>query len=144
MSRNDADGLECIDIEAQSELVWKVWCKMLTPEKRAFLSVWRAGAIHTPTRRWKEGEQTRCPYCAAARASARHFWAECPRFSAYREAMQQDYGIQPAWWQQQPRVTSKSGWITMRAGASTQQRATRQIAACSLGIQIVAEGMRET
>ena len=146
LSRRDSEGIDNVDIEAQSDPAWKSWCKRLVPEKQAFLDLWRAGAIHTPTRRWswRDDEKTLCPHCGASRASARHFWAECPRFTACREALQQDFGIQPAWWQQQPRVTSKSGWITVGAGTSTEQRASRQIAACSLGIHIVAVGLEET
>ena len=113
------------------------------PEEAGLLALWRAGAIHTPTRRWRDDELTKCPHCYAAKASARHFWAECPHFAASREALQQDFGIPPAWWQQQPQVTAKLGCITLGAGVSTQQRALRQIAACSLGIEIVAAGMPE-
>ena len=48
-------------------------------------------------------------------------------------SLSQQYGIPQAWWAAQPRITAKSGWITLDAG----QRVDRQIAACTLGIAIV-------
>jgi len=43
-------------------------------------------------------------------------------------------------WASQPRITSKSGWITRSTGSNVLFRAQRQVAACSLGIEITKIG----
>ena len=47
------------------------------------------------------------------------------------------HGLAANFWAEQPRVTSKSGWITHGASHSSSGRAGMQIAACKLGIAIV-------
>ena len=138
-SRNDAEGVADIDVEAQSDIFWIEWKKRLTPEETKFLSIWRAGAASTPTRRWygRQGassQDTCCPFCGADAAFARHFWADCKHFEDTREALQLEFGFSSRWWtQQQPGVTAKSGWITLGRGG-----AKRQVAACRLALHIQA------
>ena len=67
-------------------------------------------------------------------------FAECPEHAPVRERLSTQFAIPAGWWLQQPRVLSKSGWITQDAGISHAQRVQRQIAACALGIAIAKMG----
>jgi hypothetical protein len=138
--RLDAEGVERVDIEAQSAKAWSSWVKGLTPQERKFLAIWRAGAIWTPTRRWfRPGAsplQTCCLFCGAEAASARHLWTVCAHFAAARRGLEREFQIEPRWWLAQPRVTAKSGWVTLEAGGDTRRRAQLQVVACRLGILI--------
>ena len=139
-TRQDAEGVGDIDLEAQSHPKWVRWVKGLTGESRRLLSVWRGGAIATPTRRWTgrgSPEQTECQFCRFDRASARHWWAECPRFDEDRGRLQMEYRIPRDWWVRQPRCTAKSGWVTLGAAAAPERRAALQVAACVLGMRIL-------
>ena len=142
-SRNDHQGHTRVDIDAQSNTVWSKWRKSLSNHDRAILNVWRSGASRTPTRRYyrpnsdDHNNNTACPYCQHEYASTRHFWAECPAFHAMRQQLSRQHNIPHGWWWQQPRITSKSRWITYNAGETTTIRANRQIAACKLGIHIL-------
>lgn len=145
-TRWDAEGASRIDIEVQSSRLWKRWVRTLAGEDVWRLAVWRGGAIHTPTRRWglrgpDVAHRHACAACGFPYASARHFWAECPRFDADRAALQRDFRIPVCWWRQQPRCTAKSGWITAGAAATLERRAEMQVAACSLGLRILAAGV---
>ena len=141
VSRNDCDGFDSADIEASSSAAWQAWMHSLSSDDRTSLRIWRGGAVRTPTRRhFRAGGDMKlcaCPFCGHARASARHFWQECPRLDAMRHELEVEYGILPAWWGAQPSCTSKSGWVTTRAHESPIQRARMQIAACRLGIAII-------
>ena len=100
-----------------------------------------ARAIWTPTRRYHrprapQPELTVCPFCGYEAASARHFWADCPRFNNARIELQSMHHIAASWWQCQPRCTSKSGWITRQAARTAALRAHCAVAACKLGIRI--------
>ena len=68
----------------------------------------------------------------------RHLWADCGHFVEKRIALQQKHRILPGWWALQPPVTSKTGFITYHANDCPKRRAILQIAACELGIFIVA------
>ena len=48
-----------------------------------------------------------------------------------------EFGIQAAWWGQQPACTSKSGWITLGAHPKADKRVSFQIAACRLGLAVM-------
>ena len=41
------------------------------------------------------------------------------------------------WWQRQPKITAKSGWITFEAARSLHGRCQAMIAANQLGIDVV-------
>jgi hypothetical protein len=138
-TRMDSEGIDAIDLEAQSHPAWRAWSRSLTPTARTALAIWRGGAVWTPTRRWsrRRPEPARCPHCQAERASARHFWADCPRFEARRVELCTEYGMPMSWWSAQPRCTAKSGWITVAAGGPVARRAALQVAACRLGLYIM-------
>ena len=67
-------------------------------------------------------------------------FARCPLLAVERARLSQQFGIPQGWWASQPRVTAKSGWVTLGAAASEAQRVDRQIAACILGMSIVQMG----
>ena len=70
-------------------------------------------------------------------ASARHLWAECPKYDRLRASLQVEYGLDAGWWQRQPRVTAKSGWVTYTAAGTPDGRLKALLAANRLGIIIV-------
>mmetsp|Transcript_65060 Transcript_65060/g.212038 ORF Transcript_65060/g.212038 Transcript_65060/m.212038 type:complete len:305 (-) Transcript_65060:172-1086(-) len=120
-SRRDYEGSPSIDLEAQSHALWRKWVGHLSDLQRSQLSIWRGGAVRTPTRRWAfRGRATealqKCLFCDCVRASARHLWAECPRFNVQRQSLELEYDFHRSWWGAQPRCTSKSGWITSTSG----------------------------
>ena len=123
-TRFDAEGAQRIDLQASSDPLWSKWRKDLSQSDTLLLTIWRAGASSTPTRRYrgplvsKTGlplNVAHCPHCGQKQASARHFWADCPHFAELRDQLQREYSIAPSWWGAQPRVTSKTGWITLDA-----------------------------
>ena len=140
-SRFDSEVVEQVDLEVQSDAAWKRWCRSLSPPDLTALKVWRGGAVKTHTRRWylRDASRQGCT-CGAAEGSARHRLAECSELAALRARLSTQFAIPPGWWLQQPRVLSKSGWITQDAGISHAQRVQRQIAACTLGIAIAKMG----
>jgi hypothetical protein len=135
-TRNDAEGADDIDIEAQSHPVWVGWRRSLKAEQKRQLTVWRQGAVWTPTRRWRNGS---CGWCGAEWASARHLWAECPHLAPQRRRIEEIAGLPPHWWSVQPTITSKSGWITLGAAPSAKQRAWFQVAAAEMGLVVAEE-----
>jgi hypothetical protein len=136
-ARWDFEGMPCIDLEAQSAPQWRRFVKDLPEEERTVLRVVRGGAVHTPTRRWKQHEaDLTCPTCGAQWASARHFWAECPQFRELRQTLARQYSVPAGWWHLQPRVTAKTAWITLRADAQPHRRVALQIAAARLAIAV--------
>jgi hypothetical protein len=138
-TRNDSEGTEDVDVEAQSHQTWKRWVAGLSFEDAKRLRLWRAGAVGTPTRHGhREGFSAACPWCDHPRASARHLWQECPRFEVMRRQLSLEYGIHPGWWQRQPRVTSKSGWITEAAHEDPARRPVLQLMSCRLALKVVA------
>ena len=111
-SRNDVEGIESVDVEVLSCRRWKRWQDSLSEGDRRALKHWRAGVVASPSRQqgYKGiGRSTSCPYCSKEMASARHLWAECPRFANNRRQFQQQLGMDAGWWSRQPRITSKSG-----------------------------------
>ena len=64
----------------------------------------------------RRGRGKACLWCPELLCSARHLWATCPRCAEARARLGAEVGIPPDWWDAQPRVTVKSGWITVRAG----------------------------
>ena len=134
--RNDAEGIDLADVEAMSTTAWKRWVASLSPEQRKDLRLWRGGAIPTPIRRHR-GPDVSCPWCQFDRPSTRHFFAECNHFHPHRRELEAEFGIAPSWWAAQPRITSKSGWITTSTSASIPRRGELQVAACQLGVVIV-------
>lgn len=70
-------------------------------------------------------------------ASARHLWADCPRFASRRAELAAAWGLDGIWWERQPRVTAKSGWITLGAVLSPAARQRAAIAANAVRVDIV-------
>ena len=118
----------------------------MSPQDRLLLSIWRAGASSTPTRRFRgplvdrtgaPNDVAHCPFCLQPQASARHFWADCSRFDPLRALLEAEFSIPPSWWATQPRVTAKTGWVTFDAHPQPSRRAAFQVAACRLGIEVL-------
>jgi hypothetical protein len=127
-NRLDSEGFEQIDIEASSQKAWKTFARSLSCSDKSKLNVWRSGAVWTPTRRYHDGEAPRCVWCDYQWPSARHFIVECRRFKDDRKKISEDFAIPAGWWGKQPRVTTKSGWITTKAATTVGKRATLQVA----------------
>ena len=138
-NRFDAEGLQDVDIDANSHPKWNKWIKSLTGEQKGALDVYRGGAIWTQTRRfrWSAEDPVRCCYCDAKEPSARHLWAHCPRYAQRRAEANVTYGLEEEFWTTQPKCTSKTGWITLSADANPTRRALKQIASCVLGIAMI-------
>jgi hypothetical protein len=135
-TRNDSEGIEGIDIEAMSCQRWKRWKEDMPADERRRLTVWRAGAVKTPTRNQTEMDH-KCPWCGADYASMRHFFVDCEHFDQFRADLQLAYSIPANWWALQPRVTSKTGWITLGADASAARRTKLQVPVAKLGVYIM-------
>jgi hypothetical protein len=139
-TRLDHEGCERIDVEAQSAKPWTEWRRRLSPSRARWVHLWRAaGVARSPTRRHHDdAEAATCPLCGVF-ASMRHLWAECPMYADARRRIGRKHQIPEAWWARQPRVTSKSGWITTDGGPTTWVRAQRQVAAAELAILIFSD-----
>ena len=145
-TRLDREGYDLVDLNTQSAPKWKAWRKSLgdgTTESR-LLCLLRAGCIGSPTRRfWRtrapdvDDDPCKCPLCGADMCSVRHLWCDCNAITPFRCKLQTLHRIPASWWSTQPRITSKSGWITHPAADSPAARVNRQIAACSLGMLVV-------
>ena len=72
-TRFDAAGLDEADVEAGSRQIWKRFVAALPLHDHVFLRIYRCGAIRTPTRRHRTGDQACYPFCAFPNASATHF-----------------------------------------------------------------------
>ena len=142
--RLDGEGIERIDLEASSSPKWKTYvAECIRTGCHGKLGIWRHGAVWTPTRR--HFDRGPCAHlmvcrCGHPHASARHYWAECPKLSGLRDILSAKYSIPDGWWLQQPRCTSKTGWITFGAATTAARRVELQIAACRMGIAIVSIG----
>jgi len=137
-ARHGVEGMDDVDVEVLSDSRWKKWQAQLSEDQRHALRHWRAGVVAAPSRQQSMSHRgTDCPYCSQEMASARHLWAECPKYDRLRAALQEEYGLDAGWWKKQPRVTAKSGWITYAAAMSSENRLKALLAANRLGIVIV-------
>ena len=133
-SRLDSEGISDVDIDASSHASWINWLRSLSNHRTFLLNIWRCGAISTPTRRQSS---VPCSFCGFAFPSARHYWVECSRFDTTRQALTTEFNLPASFWTDQPRVTSKSGWITQRAADSLARRAQLQVASCRLALVVM-------
>ena len=67
----------------------------------------------------------------------RHFVALCPHFAEARASVGGPLGLQADWWAAQDRCLIKSGWVTLIAAPSVEQRAACQVAVCRLGVVVL-------
>lgn len=142
MTRLDAEGVGRVDVEVQSHPRWRRFVSKLPAGDKALLNVWRGGAVYTPTRRFafRGPGSSACPKCKDPLASARHFWAFCPALARERDALSREFGVPQAWWGLQPRVTAKTGWITLDAAPTAARRADLQVMAARMGLHVVRFG----
>ena len=145
--RMDEEGITDIDVEARSTREWKAFVASIGVEARTSLQVIRGGAIWTPTRRYSQfgrdsrrrSGDTSCPWCEHPYASAHHFFTTCPHFEEYRQDLQEAHDIPPEWWARQPRVTTKTAWVTTQASDDPRRRAEMGVAAARLLLQVTRE-----
>ena len=138
LTRYDSEGINDVDVDASSQPYWATWRKRLDARQMLLLAIYRGGAASTPTRRQAMPQNsTRCPFCDRPQASMRHFWAECPAFEPTRQNLMRQFAIPVGWFQEQPRVTAKSGWVTFSASPCKAKRAKLQVAACELGMEVL-------
>ena len=53
-------------------------------------------------------------------------------------SLSREFSLLPRWFTRQPRCTAKSGWVVFRASPDRRRRACMQVAACRLGIHVLA------
>ena len=130
-----------MDLWVQADPVWKRWRQSLSPTQKTFLRIWRGGAVKTRSRRWCHSRHNarHLAQCECG-APARHLWAECSSLQGLRLSLQQQYSLPPAWWAAQPKITPKSGWVTLGSRPTFQGRVQAQIASCLLGVAVAELG----
>jgi len=101
-ARHDAEGCEDVCLATQASPLWRCWVRQLSPSQLSALQVWRAGAVHTPTRCTRNSTLWGCPHCAEQVCSARHLFSACPRCAALRECPSRKWNMPTTWWHQQP------------------------------------------
>jgi hypothetical protein len=145
-TRADAEGWAEVDLYANVHPRLRKWEDQLTKQDATAFRIWRGGAAWTPTRRWfrredvpEDDARLGCPLCGAEGCSARHYFAECPALAHHRELIATKYRVPEGWWAAQPRITSKSGWVTLGAAATEARRVDLAIAAAEMGVVIVRE-----
>ena len=141
-SRNDYEGMARVDVDTSSTKPWLDFVKGLITDERKALSILRSGAIHTQTRRCRTGRlpsdpQILCVLCDQPLPSARHLWAECAGTQSLRLEIGRQYRVPQTWWLNQPRVTAKSGWITLDAARDSSRRGVLQACSCAMGIKLI-------
>ena len=110
-----------VDLEIYSQPAWTQFRKNLSSEDKKILTIWRSGAVWTPTWRfYRPGSdqmdvRTPCKWCQTPQASSCHFFAERPSFDDQRMSLEAKFGIHNSWWGRQPRCCSKTGWVTFSA-----------------------------
>ena len=136
-NRHDFEGALEVDVEASCSPKWHKWVASLSPSDATLVSVYRGGAVWTPTRRYRDARSLTCPLChEKVRPSARHLWATCAALSVQRARIGADHRLLPSWWHKQPRCTAKTAWITTTAAATCRQRTEYAIAAGKMGIVV--------
>ena len=138
-TRLDTEGIGRVDLEASSTRPWKSFWKGLSREQRNLVTIFRAGAMSTATRR-RLVQLPECHLCGMSEfPSTRHLLVECRHFDAARSAINTKFALSNAWWLRLPRVSSKSGWITFEAHRSQERRGELQVAINSLAIEIMCD-----
>ena len=140
--RNDAEGVERVDLEAASQKPWQQFRASLTPEETNLVEIFRAGASSTKTRRChSEGGPKECVECdlcgAKCPRSLGHYVTECAHFKSDRKVIEKNAQLKPTWWATLPRVTSKSGCICVDAHACPYRRSEMQVAVCQMALNVM-------
>ena len=82
-------GLEEVDFEMYYNKIWNKWQRGLSDADAVALSIWRGGAVCTPTRVYRRNHSsdnvfTHCRQCGGERGSAIHLFKECPKLEQHR------------------------------------------------------------
>jgi hypothetical protein len=135
--RHDAEGQYEVDVDANSNTIFTNWVDGLSQRQRSVLNVYRCGACKSPTRIANYTGHSACCYCDyGGHASMRHLVVECPHFAEARADVLRKHKTSNGWLRSQPRITTKSGWVTLHAAPTKKQRANLQVAICKLGLFI--------
>ena len=137
---HDVEGIDEVDMVASSGGAWKLWLESLSNVDKFLLSTWVAPCGLRRVGTVAGQVESRVASCAAEPSSARHLWAECSGTEAQRQELSREFEVPITWWSKQPRITSKSGWITTRAAATLQRRTALQVLACLMGMHVVKTG----
>ena len=144
MSRLDTEGIEDIDINACSRKPWQAFRGTWSETQRNLVTIFRCGASSTDTRH--TGGQGRdplnllkhCNLCGEeVFPSLRHSVTECSQYHTLRVELSCKLKVPISWWVELPRVSSKSGWITLQAHRCLDMRSSMQVAICTLAMQIL-------
>ena len=136
-TRFDAEGVEDVDLEVLSCKPWQLFRDSLSDEQAPLLHIFLCGAVSTQTRKSGAAEDI-CAFCGErVIPSMRHLVVECEHFSAYRRQLRSIYAIPNGWWEGQPRVLVKLGWITCGAHPQLVRRVELQVAVCRMGLVVV-------
>ena len=79
----------------------------------------------------------RCPGCQAERASARHFFADCPALRERRRRIATEHGITTRWFEEAPKATAKTGWVVYDPVAGKGLQVRRALAANQMGLAVM-------
>ena len=138
--RHDAEAYHLADLQASSHPLFTKWTKTLSPLEASRLRIFRGGASKTPTRTQHMTNTAKCPYCPAELCSIRHLATECPILADQRANILRTHHTTQHWLSNQPRISTKSGWITANAHSNGTRRADLQVCLCKLGIAVLALG----
>ena len=138
--RNDTESCQHADLEVSSHPSFTKWTKTLCALDQSRLRIFRGGASKTPTRTHNATNIARCPYCPAELCSIRHLVTECPKLAEQRAHILRAHNTTQHWLSNQPRISTKSGWITADAHSNGTRRADLQVCLCKLGIAVLALG----
>jgi hypothetical protein len=136
-SRLDSEGSVAIDIAVRSHPIWTKWRKQLNLNDSSLLSIYRGCAIGIATHRHNYTSDSNGHLCGQAWGSARLLRAKCFQLAQDHAAIGTEHKLPRSLWTTEPRVTSKSGWITRTAGSPVARQATVQAAACEPGIECI-------
>eukprot|EP00959_Pyramimonas_sp_CCMP1952_P110434 2310210-Pyramimonas_sp.AAC.1 len=76
-ARFDAAEILDVDVDAESNIIYKQFYKRLSEDERRLVRIYRAGAVSSETRRCSGKD---CKLCGSMSPSFRHYWEECPKY----------------------------------------------------------------
>lgn len=145
--RHDTKGVEKIDIEAQSHILWTRYIRSLDADSANALTIFRSGAMRTQTRSCGysrvDPRNMICAFCHGTGPSAAHLVTCCPGFTECRRSAARRNDVSGDWWSSLHKITASSGWVTLDAAHTIEKRVKKQIAVCELAIMIFPKLTRE-
>lgn len=129
-------------MDVTSRPPWNTWHSQLNTEDHSLIVIFRAGAVHSATRSQRDRSKgfEPCHVCEFHTPSFRHWWAECPRPQADRDAAADASPLpflRATFWPSAPKCTAKSGWITYEAHRDADVRSHLAVAAASVALAVM-------